>query len=460
MKNIVYKIFLILFIFIIFLINANSVLAKYVINPSTYLIIETDLDRTPPILSVFYSELDNEGNIIVTINANEKVRNVEEWSLSEDKMTLTKKYTENKLEDIEVYDIAGNKSTTNINVDNIDKIKPFIEKELITNSNTGYTSYANSSKEINLQFRVSDNLKISNVDLSKILIKVGNTTISPTKNVTEISKTDKERIYNLKMTNISGNGGLVVTFAEGFAIDTKGNKSIKTDIDTEIIIDNISPTATYSQDIIAQGKVKAYLNADEQIRQLNGWDISVNNKILSKDFVSNVSYELKIYDLAGNSDVVNVSVTGATYIKLTYASHNSEVGWTYGFGNYDIAGKSAAINSGCSYKTEAIAFNIEGNIENDFFQANSYIYTKWSNDNYAECKTTGMLYKGGYNPSISTYKTMESSDLVTIDGKRYIQFGGAGINGVNNTDIYGNDPITQEERKYTSIWYLFIKIKV
>lgn len=103
-------------------------------------------------------------------------------------------------------------------------------------------------------------------------------------------------------------------------------------------------------------------------------------------------------------------------------------GWTYGFGNYDIAGKRAAISSNCAYKTEAIAFNIEGNVANDFFQANTYIYTKWAIGTYARCRTTGILYRSGYNPSSTTYKTMASSDLVNLNGKSYIQFGGAGIN--------------------------------
>lgn len=325
MNNNIYKILSILFIFTILIIHTNSVFAKYVINPSAYLIIETDLDRTPPILTTSYSETDSNGDVLVTIIANEKVKKVEGWSLSEDRMTLTKKYTENKSEDIEVYDIAGNKSVANISIDNIDKINPIIEKVSVGNTNTNYTSYANSSKIINLQFKVSDNVGLSNIDLSKVTIQVGNDVVSPSKAMLEVSRTTTERVYNLTMRRISGNGKLIVTFNQGFAVDTKGNNSIKTDIDTEITIDNISPTATYSQSVISQGKVRAYLTANEEIRQLDGWNISTDNKQLNKDFGSNVSYDLTIYDLAGNSRIVTVSVTGATYIKLTYASHNSEV---------------------------------------------------------------------------------------------------------------------------------------
>ena len=36
---------------------------------------------------------------------------------------------------------------------------------------------------------------------------------------------------------------------------------------------------------------------------------------------------------------------------------------------------------------------------------------------------------------------MNSNDFVTINNSKYFQFGGAGINGHQNTDINGNEPI-------------------
>ena len=50
---------------------------------------------------------------------------------------------------------------------------------------------------------------------------------------------------------------------------------------------------------------------------------------------------MPIEDYAGNKTIVNVDITQATYINIVYASHNSNVGWTFGYGNYDIAGSQA-----------------------------------------------------------------------------------------------------------------------
>ena len=55
-----------------------------------------------------------------------------------------------------------------------------------------------------------------------------------------------------------------------------------------------------------------------------------------------------------------------------------------------------------------------------------------------------MIYQYGYNPGRNLFKTMASDDLVTIDGNKYIQFGGTGMNGFQKTDIEGNNPIPFE----------------
>lgn len=404
---------------------------------------DTNLDRTPPKLSVSYSktEATNE-NVEVTITSNEPVKDVEGWQISEDKMTLKKTFKNNETQNLQIQDLAGNKATTNVDVNNIDKQPPIVQCISIANSNTQYPQYANSQKEINLTIKVTDNLEIKNIDTTKTIIKLDDNIITPSKVWTLTTNTSKEKIYKLKLTNIQGNGQLVVTFENGFATDTASNKNTETTVNTNITIDNIKPTVTYSQEEITQGKIKAKLNADEKVRQLDGWDITSDLTQLSKEFVSNVSYELTITDLAGNSVETNVNVTGATYFILTYASHNSNIGWTFGYGNYDVAG-STAVKASPSYKTEALAFNLSGNVDKDFVKARSYIYTYWGVGSQSRCKNSGMVYKHGYNPSSISWKTMNSTDLVTIQNKKYFQFGGSGINQVGNTDIGGNNPIPQ-----------------
>lgn len=444
MKNITLKILVVTLLMILIVLISNKVFAKYVFETSQFLIIETNLDRTPPKLNISYSttQLTN-GNVIVKITSNEKIRKIEGWKLSKDGLSITKEIETNTNQNIDVYDLAGNKSSINMNIENIDKEKPTIECTSIKNSNTSYPSYANSEKQIDIIIKLKDNIEIENVDLSKVTINVGANTTNPTLKWTKESSITNEIIYKMTLTNIKSDGILKIFFEEGFVIDKATNNNVKTEIDTKIIIDNTSPSINYSQEIIDNGKVNAILTANEKIRQLSGWNISADSKKLNKEFGSNVSYKLTVTDLAGNKTTTTVSVTGATYISLTYASHNSNIGWSYGYGNYDIAGKySVLVNS--LFKTEALAFNASGNISDDFVRGRAYVYSHWGVGSIAKCADSGMIYKYGYNPSSSSWKSMSSSDLVTIDGKKYFQFGGAGINGYTNTDINGNNPISAE----------------
>lgn len=169
-------------------------------------------------------------------------------------------------------------------------------------------------------------------------------------------------------------------------------------------------------------------------------------------------YELEVMDLAGNKSKATVNITGATYISLIYASHNSNVGWSYRYGNYDIAG-SKAVKENPVYKTEALAFNVSGHISNDFIKARSYIYTYWGEGRQGRCMDNGIIYNHGYNPTSTSWKTMASSDLVTIGGKKYFQLGGAGVNSGLNPDANGNEPIPPSDKFYYGICGITLSLK-
>ena len=77
-------------------------------------------DNTAPIVNVEYSTKQmTEENIIVTIKANEEIQPINGWTLSNDKQSLTKEYTENTTERITIKDLAGNEAQANIEIANI-----------------------------------------------------------------------------------------------------------------------------------------------------------------------------------------------------------------------------------------------------------------------------------------------------------------------------------------------------
>ena len=327
---------------------------------------------------------------------------------------------------------------------NIDRTKPKIELVNITNNNSGYESYANNTNIIKIKVKVTDkNLKDVSLDKDHVKIKINDSYVN---NISiksnKIENISDVGIYQIELSNLEGNGNLKVDILEGAAVDKGDLKNELLEINTNITIDNVAPKGNFTETKISDGKVKVVIDLSEKIKEFDGWKFSADKLKAEKEFTNNISYELPIVDYAGNKAIIKIDVTKATYINIVYASHNSVVGWSLGYGNYDVAGKDA-IAQNPIYKTEALAFNISGNVDADFVQAKSYIYTYWGEGSYARCTTSGILYNYGYNPLDGSYKSMKSSDLVTIGDKKYFQLGGGGINGYLSTDINGKNPMSE-----------------
>lgn len=325
---------------------------------------------------------------------------------------------------------------------NIDRTKPKIELVNITNNNSGYESYANNTNTIKIKVKVTDkNLKDVSLDKDHIKIKINDEYVNSVNiKSNKIEDISDGGIYQIELSNLEGNGNLKVDILEGAIVDNGDLKNELLEINTNITIDNVAPKGYFTETQISGGRVNAVINLSEKIKEFEGWKFSADKLKAEKEFTNNISYELPIVDFAGNKSIVKINITKATYINIIYASHNSQVGWSLGYGNYDVAGKDAIVKNPI-YKTEALAFNISGNVDADFVQAKSYIYTYWGEGSYGRCTTSGILYNYGYNPLDGSYKSMKSTDLVTIENKKYFQFGGGGINGYLNTDVNGRNPM-------------------
>lgn len=89
----------------------NAVLQKIAI---------TNMDKVAPILQVEYSPSSpTKGNVQVTIKANEKIQGISGWTLSQDQLRLTKTYSQNTEETVQVKDLVGNVTIKEIQITNI-----------------------------------------------------------------------------------------------------------------------------------------------------------------------------------------------------------------------------------------------------------------------------------------------------------------------------------------------------
>lgn len=342
----------------------------------------------------------------------------------------------------------------------IDRQRPIIEVLDIQNSNINYEGYANKTHTISVKVKITEKY-IKNIYLDKEHIKVkiaGQEIKNVPIDIKEIQTVQDGKIYQINLKELLGDGELELQILEGSIVDTSELKNELKEIKTNIMIDNTAPEVKLIENKIDGGKVNAVIQGNEMIRGLEGWNFPENKQQLEKIFTNNISYELPIQDYAGNQTNFSVNITQATFINIEYASHNSNIGWTYGYGNYDIAG-SKAVKEDLKFKTEAIAFRITGNVDDDFVQANSYVYTHWGEGSKARCTSSNLIYNYGYNPGKRIYKSMASNDLVTIKDKQYFQLGGAGVNAINYTDINGNNPITADSVYKYGICGIDMKLK-
>lgn len=126
------------------------------------------IDRSNPVIEINYTKL-NTNQVLVTIKADEMLSEVSGFTLSEDKKTLTKVYTNNCQEEIIISDLAGNKVNVSVLVDTILEVKVLqngIQTESTQlNLNDGVISIiveGNSNYEINYRLDYGSSISYTN----------------------------------------------------------------------------------------------------------------------------------------------------------------------------------------------------------------------------------------------------------------------------------------------------------
>lgn len=322
--------------------------------------------------------------------------------------------------------------------------KPLIEVFSISNTNTEYKKYANSTCIVSLKIKITEkNIAINNFTRDHIQICVNNTQISPSILIFLNSNSNGELIYDVLLSKLTGNGNLSIVFPEGIIEDSFGLKNDFQKFDTGIIIDNIAPNSSCEEISIAENKSQYVIKANENLRPINGWDFLDTTASLSKIFSSPINYPITITDYAGNTSEVFVNIQNAKNIMLYYASHNDGYYISQFDSNGQISGKQTIIDSSTS-KSERIITYIDGNIDNSILQARVYDYTYWGENTTASCNSSEIRYQYGYSPSPTTWYTINSQNAIRFLGKIALQLGGYGHNTAGNTSSDNTNPIPQE----------------
>ena len=324
----------------------------------------SNIDKIAPIATVSYSNTDKKAqSIVVKISGNEELQSINGWALSSDKKELTKTYNNNKAEDIEISDIAGNKKTIHIEVKNIDKIKPMLvtayDLSEITKGKVLVTLESNEELQELEGWEISENKKVlskiyteNNSEQVQIKDLAGN--ISKKRiSVNNIGNTSQnfitqyiiyDRNIGVSEVNIISNRPLKPkdnwTLSENLTImsktytedltevvkveDINGNEeelSINIENYTEPLITEVS----YSKTERTNEDVKVTILSNKQVQEVNGWEISEDQKSLTKVYTENTTETVILKDYMGNQNEEAIEIKNIDKVQLELNVQYSDV---------------------------------------------------------------------------------------------------------------------------------------
>ncbi len=205
-----------------------------------------NFDNTAPTANVTYStQATTKEDVVVTIKANEKIQTVNGWTLSSDKLTLTKTYKENATENVVIKDLVGNSTTVTVKITNIKKP----ESTVTINE---YKIKGNYIIQIKPDTTYSDFIK--NVPTNrKYVVKEGNKTLTE-KDLIKTGQTlttEAGTSYTLVVAgDINGDGKITLTelariakIAKGKITNIKELEKIAIDVNDDDKINDADVTA-------------------------------------------------------------------------------------------------------------------------------------------------------------------------------------------------------------------------
>ncbi len=340
-------------------------------NESKQTITINNIDRAGPKINVKYSTTAKTNqNVKVTLTTDEEIEGVEGWTLSEDKKTLTKIYKKNTTETVSLKDLLGNETKQTIKVSNIDKIAPTVTvtystKEL-TNQNVTVTLTTSEEVQAIAGWTLSEDKKIltkqyeQNVADEEVIVKdiAGNETkqtievnnidkVAPTVAVTYSAKeltnqnvtvtiTTSEEVQAIAGWTLSEDKKVLTKEYEDSVTENLTVKDIAGNETKQAItinnIDKVAPTVTikYSTTEKTKQNVIVTLTANEEIQEAEGWTLSKDKKILTKEYEKNVTETVVVKDTAGNATkqvitINNIDKTPEQVKKVADVNENNKI---------------------------------------------------------------------------------------------------------------------------------------
>ena len=239
--------------------NQNITISDLAGNTKNVEIEITNIDKQKTLFDVSYSqtELTNQ-DVTVKIEATDNLKELSGWSLSENKKSLTKTYSENTEETVTVETEDGYQENLQIIINQIDKVPPKIEVK--------YSTLEETTEKVQVQIQSNKELQeLDNWDLSE----------------------DKKTLSRGYRRNVE---------EELTVKDLAGNS-----VNVKISVQNIKQQeheceVTYQSGTDSEGRkfVTVVIKSEEEMMPKDGWDLSPDKKTMTKTYYENSTDDIEV----------------------------------------------------------------------------------------------------------------------------------------------------------------------
>lgn len=216
-------------------------------------------------------------------------------------------------------EIIDNDNTIDNEIEDTETVENTVSVEEVEESEDTYSTssnviYQKPSTSINNKNGKEEVVVNKVVDTTSPVLDVKYSIEEKTNQDITITITSNEKLQNVDGWNLSSDGLTLTKVYTSNISEEIYVKDIAGNITTVYInvenIDKVGPKVevAYSNIEYTNGNVKVEITSDKQLQELDGWNLSEDKKVLTREYDKNVKEEIKVKDLAGNEITIEISI--------------------------------------------------------------------------------------------------------------------------------------------------------
>lgn len=295
-------------------------------------VFTVQFDANAPNLMINYINAEETKNsVVAAITSNEDIKPVKGWILSDNKRKLSKTYLKNTIEKIKIYDLAGNEANITVQAKNINMPILNISYSVINDLavSKGEQIVAEADKYVGkVPYVLQGDSLVDGIDCSHFVYRIlklcgvyDGEYLRSTKWI-NVGEPVQDLEHAIAGDIIVWDGHVAIYDGKGKIIEAKGTKWGLThdrnatnaiDKKTFLGIRRFTANEKVETAIMPEEKtnkdIKVTISSNKKIKPVKGWNLSKDEKSLTRMYNKNVNALIKINDFDDNEVEAKINIT-------------------------------------------------------------------------------------------------------------------------------------------------------